>query len=176
MVLREPACRRSAEKPIIRRTAIGAAVFDEPDPILIQVTVALPMAFILAGFTDPKHLAAWLCASAEVDPRVGGRYELTFTEEAAFTSHGTVTRLTPEIDIGFTWEAPPAFAAFMNGPPTTTSIYVRLQDSPEGVDVTLEHVGWKKGDDWEEARSWHFRLWDDRLHRFKEYLLKAAYG
>ncbi|MCI4350061.1 MAG: SRPBCC domain-containing protein [Thermoplasmata archaeon] len=165
-----------AEKTIIRAAGTNATVFDEPDPILIQVTVQLPPAFILAGFTDPKHLTQWLCAEADVEPRVGGRYDLTFTEEAAFTSHGTVTRLTPDIDVGFTWEAPPEFAAFMNGPPPVTGIYVRLQDSPEGVDVTLEHTGWKNGDGWGEARSWHFHLWDDRLHRFKDYLLKAAYG
>jgi len=151
-------------------------MFEELDPILIQVTVPLPTRMIHAAFTDSHQLADWLCASAEVEPRVGGRYDLKFEEPEPFTSHGTITSLTPEVDLGYTWESPPEFASLMNGPPTATAVYVRLQESPEGIDVTLEHTGWKHGDAWEEARSWHFRLWDDHLHRLKDYLLKAAYG
>jgi hypothetical protein len=64
----------------------------------------------------------------------------------------------------------------MNDPEPKTHVYVRLQESPEGIDVTLEHVGWGGGADWEEARSWHFHFWDGRLQRFKEHLLRAAYG
>ena len=64
----------------------------------------------------------------------------------------------------------------MNAPEARTHVYVRLQESPEGIDVTLEHAGWGSGDEWEEARSWHFHLWDERLAELKTYLLKAAYG
>lgn len=148
----------------------------ELDPILIQVTVPLPIPMILAGFTDPDKLSGWLCASARVDPRIGGVYELTFTDPEPFTSHGRVTHFTPDVDIGYSWEPPSRFTSLMSGPGRSSSVYVRLQDSPEGIDVTLEHVGWGAGDAWEEARSWHFQLWDERLRRFKEYLLKAAYG
>jgi hypothetical protein len=28
----------------------------------------------------------------------------------------------------------------------------------------------------EEARSFHFHLWDERLHLLKDYLMRAAYG
>ena len=147
-----------------------------PDPILIQVTVPLPAAMVFSGFTDPTHLKGWLAATAEVEPRVGGRYAISFEEPERFTSVGMIRTLTPEVDLGFDWQAPPAFAALMNGPPPATHVYVRLQDSPEGIDVTLEHAGWAAGPEWEEARSWHFHFWDERLHRFKDYLLKAAYG
>lgn len=151
-------------------------VDEELDPILIQVTVPLPTAMILGAFTEPDHLRGWLAADAEVEPRVGGRYRLRFEGATPFESVGTVRTLTPEVDVGFDWQAPPAFAALMNGPPPLTHVYVRLQESPEGVDVTLEHAGWRSGEAWEEARSWHFHFWDERLHGLKGYLLKVAYG
>jgi uncharacterized protein YndB with AHSA1/START domain len=148
---------------------------DEPlDPILIQVTVPLPVPMIYAALTEAEQLRQWLCDAARVEPRVGGAYELEWREPEAFASRGKVTELNAGVDLGFTWEAPPAFAALMRGAPSR--VYVRLQDSPEGIDVTLEHTGWGAGTEWEEARSWHFHLWDDRLHRFKDYLIKAAYG
>jgi uncharacterized protein YndB with AHSA1/START domain len=150
---------------------------EEPlDPILIQVTVPLPTPMIHGAFLDAEKLSRSFCDAATIEPRVGGRYELTYRGEPTFTSAGALTQLTPDVDLGFTWLAPPPFDQLMNRPAPKTHVYVRLQDSPEGIDVTLEHSGWGAGEAWEEARSFHFRLWDDRLHRFKEQMLRDAYG
>lgn len=146
------------------------------DPILIQVTVPLPVAMIHGAFLDSEKLARSFCDAASIEPKVGGRYELTFRDDPAFTSAGKLTRLTADVDVGFTWIAPTPHDRVMNDPEPRTHVYVRLQDSPEGIDVTLEHDGWGSGEAWEEARSFHFRLWDDRLHRFKEQMLRDAYG
>ena len=150
---------------------------EEPlDPILIQVTIPLPVPMIYSAFTDGARLQGWLCDEAQVEPRVGGAYRLRWKDDPAFESPGTVSQMTADVDIGFTWSAPPAFAALMNGPPLRTTVYVRLQESPEGIDVTLEHAGWGGTGAWEEARSWHFHFWEDRLSRLKEYLIREAYG
>ena len=152
------------------------AVEEPLDPILIQVTVPLPLPMIHAALLEPLRLQGWLCDAAVVEPRVGGAYRLRWTAEPAFESPGTITQLTPDVDLGFRWFSPPAFAALMNQPEPRTGVYVRLQESPEGVDVTLEHTGWGSGEPWEEARSWHFHFWEDRLNRLKDYLIHDAYG
>ncbi len=150
---------------------------EEPlDPILIQVTIPLPIPMIYAAFTDPAKLHGWLCDAAVVDLRAGGRYTLRWTGNLAFESAGTLTQLTPDVDIGFSWFAPPPFGPLMNEPSPRTSVYVRLQESPEGIDVTLEQSGWGGTGAWEEARSWHFHFWEDRLNRLKEFLIREAYG
>lgn len=149
------------------------------DPILIQVTIPLPIPMIFAALTEAKQLGGWMCDRASVEPKVDGRYELAFeSEEIPFVSRGQITRLTPEHELGFTWVPPPAFDPNPPGSPAAapSEVYVRLQESPEGIDVTLEHDGWKSGDAWEAARSWHFHLWDEALHRLKDHTLKAAYG
>ncbi|MCI4339952.1 MAG: SRPBCC domain-containing protein [Thermoplasmata archaeon] len=149
---------------------------DDLDPILIQVTIPLPIPMIYTGLVDPAQLTQWLATAAIVEPKLGGKYHLVFDGDPKFTSPGRITHYTQDVDIGYTWYAPPAFAALMNEPEPTTHVYVRLQESPEGIDVTFEHNGWKGGDDWEEARSWHFHFWDDRLQLFKAHLLRVAYG
>ncbi len=146
------------------------------DPILIQVTVPLPIPMIYAALTNPDQISGWLCRSARVSPMVEGEYALSFDEPVTFESSGRIRQLTPDLDIGFTWFAPPEFAALMNRGPNPSSVYVRLQESPEGVDITLEHAGWGSGEAWEKARSWHFHFWEDRLQRLKDYLIKSAYG
>ena len=151
---------------------------EEPlDPILIQVTVPLPLPLVYAALTDPAQLQGWLCERAEVGSAVGESYRLSFTEPQPFESSGRIVQRTNDLDIGFTWFGPPEFSAFKNqGGGPQGQVYLRLQESPEGVDVTLEHSGWGVGPDWEEARSWHFHFWDERLSRLKDYLIKTAYG
>ena len=147
------------------------------DPILIQVTIPLPVPMIYAALTDPEKVRGWLSDEAHVSAEVGGAYHLVWKGGAApFESPGKITRMTPDVDLGFSWFAPPPFAKLMNQPEPRTEVYVRLQESPEGVDVTLEHEGWGASEPWEEARSWHFHFWDERLTRLKDYLIKAAYG
>ncbi len=154
-----------------------AGPVDEPlDPILIQVTIPLPIAMIHAALVEGPRLERWLCDRATVEPKVGGAFRLAWSEPPAFESHGTITQLTPELDVGFRWEGPAEFAELMNRPEPRTTVYVRLQESPEGVDVTLEHAGWGGSEAWEEARSWHFHFWDERLRRLKDYLIRDAYG
>ncbi len=152
------------------------AVDDTLDPILIQVTVPLPLPMIHAAFTDPAQVTGWLSDRAEIDARPGGVYHLGWAAPLDFESRGTVREVTPDLDLGFTWQGPPEFDALMNRPEPRTEVYVRLQESPEGIDITLEHRGWVSGEAWEDARSWHFHFWDERLHRLKEFLLKSAYG
>ena len=115
------------------------------DPILIQVTIPLPIPMIFAAFTDPTKIAGWLCDSAAVTPQVGGEYRLKWNDPPAFESSGVITRMNPDLDIGFSWRAPPPFVALMNEPTPRTEVYVRLQESPEGIDITLEHSGWGSG-------------------------------
>lgn len=150
---------------------------EEPlDPILIQVTVPLPISMIYSAFLQTNHLEGWLCSSAKVEPKVGGTYELTWKEPVAFTSKGVITKMQPDVDLEFGWTSPPDFARWLNEPTPKTRVYVRLQESPEGIDVTLEHVGWESGEPWELARSWHFHFWEDRLEHLKTYLMRVAYG
>jgi len=150
---------------------------EEPlDPILIQVTIPLPVPMIYGALVEPEKLRGWLCDEATVRPEVGGEYHLRWTSNPSFESRGAISQLTRDVDLGFGWSAPPPFAALMNGPPARTNVYVRLQESPEGVDVTLEHAGWGGSGAWEEARSWHFHFWEDRLGRLKDFLIREAYG
>lgn len=146
------------------------------DPILIQVTVPLPVPMIYAALTQPEQLSGWLCRSARVRAETGGEYELSFAEPEPFESRGRVLQMTQDLDLGFSWFAPQPFVHLMNERSPPTNVYVRLQESPEGVDITLEHAGWGSGDEWEAARSWHFHFWEEHLQRLKDYLIKSAYG
>jgi len=156
----------------------GPVTPDDLDPILVQVTIPLPIAMVYQAFIDVKQLSTWLSDGASVVPEVGGRYELRFDEEPApFTSRGTILRLAPEHELEFEWIPSPLYEPAVRASKAGRStVYVRFQESPEGIDVTLEHDGWPDSDPGAEARGWHFRFWDERLTELKAHLLKTAYG
>jgi len=155
---------------------MGSVMDEALDPILIQVTIPLPVPMIFSALTVAEQLQGWLCDRARVTAEVGGPYVLAWKTPVEFESPGKVLRFASDRDVEFSWFGPPPFARLMNEPASKTQVYVRLQESPEGVDVTLEHFGWESGEAWEEARSWHFHFWDEHLNQLKDYLIKAAYG
>jgi len=60
-----------------------------------------PVAKVWIALTDPKVLANWLGA-VEIEPRVGGKYVLTF-RESGYVMTGAITVFEPERVLEHTW-------------------------------------------------------------------------
>lgn len=60
-----------------------------------------PVARVWAALTDPKILANWL-GDVDIEPRVGGKYHLTF-RESGLTMTGVITVFEPERVLEYTW-------------------------------------------------------------------------
>ena len=71
------------------------------DPILIQVTIPLPVPMVFSALLEPKALESWLCDSARVTPEVGGEYVLTWKDPKGFTSAGVIETIHPDVDLQF---------------------------------------------------------------------------
>jgi uncharacterized protein YndB with AHSA1/START domain len=145
------------------------------EPILVRVTIPLPMPVIFKAFVQERQLENWMCDRAVVEPHVGGRYELAFSAGTIpFVSTGKITRIMPNSELVFTFLGPPHLNGGLLSPDGRSEVYLRLRESPDGVDVTAEHGGWKDSDAGEEARAWHAHHWDERLDALKTYLTETA--
>lgn len=118
-------------------------------------------------FTENRSLRSWLAPLAEVEPRVGGKYEL-FWEPGERENNSTIgcriTALEPEQFLSFDWKGPKQFKHFMNDADPLTHVVVlffagRSDDSAEWTDVHLIHSGWRSTAEWEEARQWFEVSW-----------------
>lgn len=65
-------------------------------------TYPRPMATVWAALTEPERLADWLGA-CEVEPRVGGRFNVFVNREADTQVSGRVLRWEPPRLLEFTW-------------------------------------------------------------------------
>lgn len=116
-------------------------------------------------FTVGPLLQTWLAPLAEVEPRVGGKYEL-FWEPPERENNSTigcrVTALQPDQFLSFEWKGPTQFKAFMNEADPLTHVvvfFVPVAGSGVWTDVHLIHSGWRSTPAWEAARQWFEVSW-----------------
>jgi uncharacterized protein YndB with AHSA1/START domain len=131
---------------------------------VIHVTgfVGVPPARAFAYFTSNALLQRWLAAVADVEARVGGKYELFWQpddRENNSTIGCRVTAVAPGQLLAFQWRSPAQFKAFANAADPLTHVVVALVPEGSGARVHLIHSGWRSGAAWEEARLWQERAW-----------------
>ena len=120
-------------------------------------------------FTENRLVQGWLAESADIEPREGGKYELFWDEsnKRINSSIGCkVTLALPGRLLCFEWKGPEQFAHFMNTADPLTHVSVFFSPAADGggtTDVYLVHIGWRSGGDWELARQWFERVWQNAL-------------
>jgi uncharacterized protein YndB with AHSA1/START domain len=142
------------------------------DDRVLHLTVDVPAATetVYACFAESGRLERWLALVADVEPRIGGRYEL-FWEPADRENDSTigcrVTALSAGELIAFQWRSPRQFKAFANSADPLTHVVVAFVPAGSGTRVHLVHSGWRSGPEWDEARSWQERAWTVGLERLR---------
>jgi uncharacterized protein YndB with AHSA1/START domain len=125
-------------------------------------------------FTVNKYLQTWLTAIADVEPAVGGKYELIWDpsdRENNNTIGCRVTAIERDKYLAFEWKGPKRFKHFMNNADPLTHVTVLFIPSDEvfitSTDVYLIHSGWRSSPEWEEARRWFVRAWSEAFEELE---------
>lgn len=119
-----------------------------------------------AMFTRNEELQRWLTKLAEVEPVVGGRYELFWDlddPERESTLGCKVTAIEPDVLLACEWKGPEQFR-FMNEADPLTHLTIFFAPCAEVLtpctDVYLVHTGWRTSEEWEGARKFFVRAWE----------------
>lgn len=142
--------------------------------IHVKVTVPCTKTEAFQRFTVNDMLELWLTEAAEVDPRLGGKYELFWDPENK-KSNSTLGCKITAVEEGrmlcFNWKGPDQFAGIMNySNPLThvTVFFISRTEKPHSADIHLIHTGWSNTKSWDEARLWQETAWNAALDRPKE--------
>jgi uncharacterized protein YndB with AHSA1/START domain len=124
-------------------------------------------------FTVNKHLEKWLTVLADVEPKIGGKYELFWNPEDR-ENDSTIGCKILAVSQGrflcFEWKGPKQFKRLMNEVRPLTNVAVFFIPEPEGTEVHLLHTGWRDMAEWEEARRWFDKAWEISLTKLQEYI------
>ena len=105
---------------------------------------------------------------ANIELAIGGPYEIQFDpkDERSGTKGLKVLSFVPEEMISFQWNAPPEMPEVRNG-----GTWVVVQMRPEGTDrthVTILHLGWKEGAEWDLAYDHFVQGWSELMTRLQQ--------
>jgi uncharacterized protein YndB with AHSA1/START domain len=139
-----------------------------------QVTVAASLADVWNAWTTTEGVKTFFGPEARIEARVGGPYEIYFAPSMPEGLRGSegckVHTVEPMRLLVFEWNAPPTIPAIRNSG-VHTLVYVELEPlSAKETRVTMTHLGWGAGEDWDKTYAYFDRAWDavlgNLVHRF----------
>ncbi|MEX0968586.1 MAG: SRPBCC domain-containing protein [Bacteroidia bacterium] len=123
--------------------------------------------------TENKHLERWLTNKADVEPEVGGKYELFWVPDDR-ENNSTIGCKVLAIDtpnyLNFEWRGPVQYKHFMNDIRPLTNVTVIFTAQGNETKVTLIHTGWRNTDDWEQARQYFIHAWQGAFDKLEKYV------
>ncbi|MFX1378108.1 MAG: SRPBCC domain-containing protein [Promethearchaeota archaeon] len=142
--------------------------------ILIKEELECGVDIAYKMFTVNTSLEKWLTEEANVDPKLGGKFELFWDPENKqinSTIGCKITGIERNRFISFDWKGPVEFQHFMNTADPLTHIIVffsRKNNDLTKTIIHLFHTGWRNNDDWQEARSYFENAWSKALQGLKQ--------
>ncbi len=147
---------------------------DTPDKIItVSALLETSADSCFSYFTDNSFLSKWLTLKADVELKVGGKYELFWTpEDKDKTNNSTfgcrILAFERPYYLNFEWKGNAGQKQFMNNVRPLTNVTVLF--SPLNSDktiVTLIHTGWRQNQQWEEARQYFTKAWTGAFHKLE---------
>jgi uncharacterized protein YndB with AHSA1/START domain len=135
----------------------------------LVVTASRPE--VWRAWTTNEGAATFFAPRTDIDPVLGGHYEIYFFPDQPYGSRGAegcrVHSLVPPRSLAFTWNAPPSLPLLRQAQ-VHTLVFVELDEAgPQATRVRLTHLGWGEGPDWDAAFAYFEKAWDIVLGRLK---------
>lgn len=139
--------------------------------ILFAVVLNCPPEKAFEFFTSAEHLEKCLTVKADVEAKVGGKYELFWEPDDPENNSTTgckILALDAPYLINFEWKGPKQYQHFMNTRRPLTNVTVAFTPMGSKTKVTLIHTGWGETPEWEEARQFFVNAWQGALAQLQK--------
>lgn len=137
-----------------------------------EITIAAPAHDVWQAWTTEAGALTFFAPKANVELKLGGRYEMLFDLDAPPGSQGgeglKILSYLPEEMLSFEWNAPPHLPN-VRGERTWVVIQLAAQSDSTTL-LKLTHLGWGQGQEWDQAFAYFMQAWQIVLgrlaHRF----------
>lgn len=148
--------------------ALAAAA--EERRIFKEALVHAPVDAVFAAWSTTDGVKSFFAPDADIDARPDGPYQVYFDPygEPGLKGADTMRVLAVQAPtmISFTWNAPPHLPLARA---QRTAVIVRLRPEPNDLTrVTLTHVGWGDGGEWDQAYAYFDKAWGNVLANLRK--------
>jgi uncharacterized protein YndB with AHSA1/START domain len=141
-----------------------------------QVVVAAPIERVWLAWTTSAGIQTFFAPEAEIDPRVGGAFHIHMDPLAAPGMKGAddmrFMALQRPTMLSFDWNAPPSLP---EARAQRTFVIVRLAPvDAQTTRVSIHHVGWGDGGEWDKSYAYFDKAWPFVLDKLKASFVTGA--
>ena len=136
--------------------------------VRVQGDVRAPVREVWRVFTTSEGAEEFFAQKANIELVIGGPYEIQFDpdDEQSGTKGLKILSYAPEEMISFQWNAPPQLPEVRNG---GTWVVVEMHPiDAHRTHVTITHLGWKEGAEWDQAYAHFQRGWSELMARLEK--------
>jgi uncharacterized protein YndB with AHSA1/START domain len=120
----------------------------DPKRLDFAVTVPASVDQVWDAFTTSTGVTSWLAPQATIEPRPGGKWEVSFGPGSS-TGGGTIVLLQPKSLLAVSALAPDQFPTVRRE--RTTAVFFFDAAGPKTTTVRLAQTGWQQGAEWDKA-------------------------
>lgn len=143
-----------------------------PSDKVIRKEVIVPATIdqVWETWTTTEGVNTFFSSAAKVELRIGGPFEIYFLLDAPYGSRGSedchILSYLPKRMLSFEWNAPPSFGDLRG---IHTFVVLEFEEvGPDQVNLTLSHIGWGRGEDWDQVYDYFDKAWQRVLDNFKK--------
>ena len=134
----------------------------------VEIAATLDQAW--QSWTTREGITSFFAPDAKIEARVGGPFQIYFDPGAPAGSKGAddmrFMALQPQRMLSFDWNAPPSLP---EARAQRTVVIVRFEPvNAAATRVSLHHVGWGDGGEWDRAYAYFDRAWSNVLGNLKK--------
>lgn len=135
--------------------------------VRVEAEVHGPISEVWRVFTTSQGAEEFFAQKANIALALGGPYEIQFdpNDERSGTRGLKILSYAPEEMISFEWNAPPEYPEVRNGG-TWVVVAMRPIDAFT-TQVTITHLGWKQGPQWDRAYPHFQQGWSELMTRLE---------
>lgn len=140
--------------------------------IALNITVPAQVSDVWKAWTTSDGVKSFFAPDAKVNPTIGGEFEIYFDKTAPEGKRGSegckILALDPERLLLFTWNAPPQYPVVRDGNDKTWVIIELSEMAACSTLVSLTHLGWRDGEEWEKVYDYFLVAWPKVLLWLKD--------
>jgi uncharacterized protein YndB with AHSA1/START domain len=140
-----------------------------------EIVVPASLKQVWEAWTTPEGAMTFFAPHARVELRSGGPYEMLFSKDAPEGSRGSegcvVLTYRPMELLSFTWNAPPKWPSIRNARTVVVVQFAELEK--DRVKVSLTHLGFGEGAEWDEVQEYFVEAWPVVLGRLQDRFAKG---
>lgn len=136
--------------------------------VRVEGNVNAPLSEVWRVWTTSAGAEEFFAQKANISLAIGGPYEIQFdpADERSGTKGLKILSYAPEEMISFQWNAPPEFPEVRDGG-TWVVVEMRPADAYT-THVSITHLGWKSGPEWDKANAHFQRGWSELMIRLEK--------